>query len=701
MTEAPPRTPLPLLLTQHSGRSAMTCRFRCGNACDQEICNPTDNSYIGDLIAASVSRRGLLRAGAVLSAVGVGASLLGPQLAAAAPVDTDAYRAGEKGPRNPRNGWHARGLGFRAVPPNNVDTVTVPDGYAQQVVMAWGDPLFSKKDAFDPDRQSGRSQQRQFGYNNDYLGFLPLRGDTQLMVVNHEYTDEVLMFAGYDEENPTREQVEIAWAAHGLSVVAVKSTRNSGALKPQVGHRLNRRLHTQSEFELTGPVAGHELVRTSADPQGRTVLGTLNNCSGGLTPWGTWLTAEENFNQYFANAESVTDPVQAERLQRYGVVGADSERKWERFDDRFDLIKEPNEINRFGWIVEVDPYDPDSTPKKRTALGRFKHEAACPRITRDGRVAVYLGDDERFDYFYKFVSDGRYRKGNSEKARRANAKLLDSGTLYVAKFTGNSPAEEIDGSGDLPSDGEFDGTGTWIPLVSGNRSHVSGMSAEEVLLFTRLAADQVGATKMDRPEDVEPNPRTGTVYVALTNNTDRGVDSNPAADEANPRNGNKSGHVIEVVERGNDAGATRFGWGVFLVCGDPEDPSTYFGGFDKSQVSPISCPDNVAFDPHGNLWISTDGNALGTHDGLFGVAVEGRYRGQVKQFLTVPVGAETCGPWVDRDRVLVCVQHPGETDGSTAEEPSSQWPDGAGQLPRPGVVAVWTNQFGRKGIGEQ
>lgn len=664
-----------------SGRAAMTCRFRCGDACAHDEPNTSSNEYFGDIVARSVSRRGLLKAGAVITVAGAATSALGTMPAAAAPVATGS------GSR-----WKTpTGLDFQPVAPNKVDAVVVPSGFTQGLVIAWGDKLFRQSPTFDPANQTAAAQRQQFGYNCDFLGVMPLGHLTKLLVVNHEYTDEVLMFPGYDSAAPTREQVEIAWAAHGLSVVAVSEQRRSGALKPLVGHQLNRRFHTGSTFELSGPVRGHDLVKTTADPKGTTVLGTLNNCAGGLTPWGTWLTAEENFNQYFANAAAVTDPTTSARLSRYGVPSGATERKWERFDDRFDLAKEPNEINRFGWVVEIDPYDPTSTPKKRTALGRFKHEAAQPRITHDGRVAMYMGDDERFDYFYKFVSTGKVMRGLSAKARKHNSSLLDEGTLYVAKFTGDSPASEIDGSGTLPSDGKFDGSGEWIPLVTGNRSHVTGMTAAEVLLFTRQAADLAGATKMDRPEDVEPSPKTGKVYVALTNNSNRGAAGRAAADETNPRNANKHGHVLELTEHRNDSSATSFRWELLLVCGDPNDASTYFGGFDKSQVSPISCPDNVTFDPHGNLWISTDGNALGSHDGLFAVAVEGKYRGLTKQFLTVPTGAETCGPHVDHKRVMVCVQHPGEVDGASFSSPASQWPDGPGSIPRPGIVSVWRN----------
>ncbi|MDA4886853.1 PhoX family protein [Streptomyces sp. MS2A] len=667
------------------GRSAMTCRFRCGDACFHEVPNTSDNEYVGDVIAGALSRRSMMRAAAVVTVAAAGAGAVG---VAGAPSAQAAPAAGGKGHRKPSRDRGARGLRFTPVAPNTDDAVTVPEGYRQDVVIRWGEPILRGAPAFDPEKQSAKAQAGQFGYNNDFLALLPLRGehDRQLLVANHEYTDEVLMFRGYDPENPTREQVEIAWAAHGLSVVAVEEERRSGRLTPVSRHRLNRRVTATTEFRLTGPAAGSDLVKTSADRTGRKVLGTLNNCSGGTTPWGTTLHGEENFNQYFANASSATD-------KRYGIGTGATERKWERFDKRFDVAQEPNEVHRFGYVVELDPYDPESTPRKHTLLGRFKHEAATVRLTHDGRPVVYTGDDERFDYFYKFVGSKRMRHGNSRWAREHNLSLLDEGTLYVAKLSGDSPAIEIDGTGTLPRDGEFDGGGTWIPLVTatedGAVSHVEGMSAEEVCVFTRLAGDKVGATKMDRPEDIEPSPVTGKVYVALTNNSNRGKSGYAGPDEANPRNSNKHGHVLELTERWNRADATRFGWSLFLVAGDPEDPATYFAGFPKDRVSPISCPDNVAFDDHGNLWISTDGNALGSHDGLFGVATKGDRRGELKQFLTVPTGAETCGPLVQDRRVLVAVQHPGEVDGASVEQPASTWPDGPGKIVRPAVVAVW------------
>jgi secreted PhoX family phosphatase len=694
------RKPLPLIGTPSAahpgGRSALTCRFRCGDACFHAAPNTSDNEYIGDIVAGAVSRRSVMRAAAVVTVAAAAGTVtaVGAEPAQAAPA---AAAGQDRRPGRPGKADGARGLRFAPVAPNTADQVTVPDGYGQNVVIRWGEPILRGAPEFDPEHQTAAAQAGQFGYNNDFLALLPLKGEPhrQILVANHEYTDEILMFRDYDAANPTREQVEVAWAAHGLSAVVVEEDRRTGALRPVRRHRLNRRVTATTEFRVTGPAAGSDLLKTSADPTGRKVLGTLNNCAGGVTPWGTTLHGEENFNQYFANASRTTDT-------RYGIGSGATERKWERFDKRFDVAQEPNEVHRFGWVVEFDPTDPHSTPRKRTALGRFKHEAATVSLTADGRPVVYSGDDERFDYVYKFVGSKRMAKGHSRAAREHNLTLLDEGTLYVARFTGDSPVAEIDGTGKLPSDGEFDGGGEWIPLATatagGAVSHVTGMTAEEVFVFTRLAADKRQATKMDRPEDVEPNPRTGKVYIALTNNTDRGKSGKPGVDEANPRNLNKHGQVLELTEKGDRPDAVEFAWKLFLVAGDPDDPATYFAGFPKEKVSPISCPDNVAFDPHGNLWISTDGNALGNHDGLFGVATTGERRGELKQFLTMPRGAETCGPIVQDRRVLVSVQHPGEIAGADVANPASQWPDGPGAYVRPAVVAVWRRDGGDIGV---
>ena len=664
-----------LTLLRHGSRSNLTCFYRCGNACDHAVPNRSDNAYFGDIAAAVLSRRRLLQAGGTGAlALAAGQVLVANPAAAAGPDGDDAL--------------DATNLKFTAVPPNLNDTITVADNYEWAVVVRWGDPVEIGAAPFDPYTQTPETQSKQFGYNCDYVSVLPLDGNRALLVVNHEYTDEQLMFPAYTG-TPTADQKRIAMMAHGMSVVVIERGDGYGEWRlTPTPDALNRRITVGMPMILTGPAAGHPLVQTAADPLGTRVLGTLNNCAGGDTPWGTTLHGEENFNGYF-DASAAVDPEYVTAFTRYGLRTTPGvTRGWSEVDPRFDLAVHPHEANRHGWIVEIDPRDPAAPPVKHTMLGRLKHEGATIRLAEDGRAVAYLGDDERFDYLYKFVSRDPMATGVDRVSREFNRRLLDYGTLYVARFQGDSPVEEIDGSGTLPSDGKFDGSGVWIKLATDTESYVPGMSVAEVLINTRLAADLVGPTKMDRPEDVEANPVTGRVYMACTNNTSRTVEQ---VDEANPRPTNRHGHVVEISERGNDAAANRFRWQLVIVAGDPADPSTYFAGFDKSKVSPMSCPDNVAFDPTGNLWISTDGNALGTHDGLFAMPVKGRQRGYLKQFMTMPVGAETCGPLITADAlsVFVAVQHPGETTGSTFENPSSLFPDGPGNPPRPSVVATW------------
>ncbi|MEX5268709.1 alkaline phosphatase PhoX [Kocuria sp. CPCC 204721] len=490
-----------------------------------------------------------------------------------------------------------------------------------------------------------------------------------------------------------RQRRNIFRNAVGLSVVELRRKKNAGPWDYVCGAHKNRRITLDTEFELTGPAAGSELLKTKRDRRARFVEGTLGNCSGGTTPWGTILSGEENFNGFFRTpGTSVED-------KRYGLENKATGMGWELEDPRFDARGKDfaNEPHRFGYIVEIDPEDPRSTPVKHTSLGRFKHEGANVIVADSGHVVAYMGDDERFDYLYKFVSKRKYRKND----RRHNMTLLTEGDLYVARFSGTSE-NEIDGSGDLPSDGKFDGSGQWLPLVEDGKSRVKGMGIEQVLVFTRLAADAVGATKMDRCEDVEPSLKSGKVYIACTNNSNRGVGANAQADEANPRTENRDGHIVEITERRGDHTATRFNWDLLMLCGDPaQGDATYFSGFPADQVSPISCPDNVAFDSEGNLWISTDGapDGIGYNDGLFKVTVDGKNRGKVEQFLSVPRDAETCGPVIhdDDSMVYVAVQHPGE-EGSYSEI-HSYFPDyvpsearpapGEASAPRPSIVQVY------------
>ncbi|MWB99924.1 PhoX family protein [Agromyces seonyuensis] len=662
-------------------RSPVTCALKCANACLEPDCNTSHNPHFRDIASAALSRRALLGIGA--------AGAFGIAIAAATP--TGAAYAGDG--RGPGKGGD---LEFAPIAPvaSTVDDFTVPEGYVWEPVIRWGDPLFAGVPALDFANLTAETQAGQFGYNSDYLDILAdPNGKTGVLVNNHEYVNPGIMFAAAAvDAAEIRRRGDFYKNAQGFSVVELTRKSSGEPWNYVVGGRRNRRITVETRFELTGPAAGSDLVKTAADPEGRWVQGTLGNCAGGTTPWGTILSGEENFDGYFAWAADTAGQ------QRYRATPTTSTATgWETYDPRFDAHDADyvNEPNRFGWIVEIDPEDPTSTPKKHTAMGRMKHEGANVIVGRDRRAVAYMGDDQANDYLYKFVSKDRV-----SGSRKKNLSLLSEGDLYVAKFSGNSPAGEITGTGALPADGKFDGSGAWIPLTANGVSVVPGFTTEEVLVFTRLAADAVGATKMDRPEDVEPNPKTGKVYLALTNNSGRAA---TAVDEANPVTGNRYGHVIEITETAGQSGTT-FGWSILLLCGDPAtNANTYFAGYPKELVSPISCPDNVAFDSEGNLWISTDGapSTIGRNDGLFKVPLEGRERGRVQQFLAVPREAETCGPVIhDREGlVFVAVQHPGE-NGSVAA-PRSYFPDyatahdpaaGIAAAPRPSVVQVYRDE---------
>jgi hypothetical protein len=567
-------------------------------------------------------------------------------------------------------------INFEAIEPQDasVDEVATPADYNTSVLLRWGDPITADAPEFDVDNQTAAAQEQQFGYNCDFVGFLPLpfgsdASDRGLLAVNHEYTNPDIMFSDYNPDEPTKDHVDVELAAHGLSVVEIERD-GDGVWQVNRGSELNRRYTAMSPMTISGPAADHEWLQTADDPSGQNILGTLNNCAGGKTPWGTVVTAEENFHQYFGNqAQMADDDPRKEVHARYGLPEESSSRRWEDHYTRFDLSQEPNEPFRFGWAVEYDPYDPAMTPVKRTSIGRYRHEAQTFIVAPGGQVAVYSGDDARFEYVYKFVTSGTYNSGD----RAANMGLLDEGTLYVARFN-------------------EDGSGDWLPLIYGEGplTEENGFTSQgDVLVKTRLAGDLLGATQMDRPEDIEPNPVNQKVYIVLTKNARRGVDDNPGTNAANPRAENEGGHIIELTEDGDDHTSTTFSWDIFLLCGDPDDESTFFAGFPKDQVSPIAAPDNVTFDNAGNLWIATDGqpSALEYNDALFAVPVEGEERGFVRQFFSSVAGSEVCGPEFtpDNTSLFLAIQHPGE-DGSF-DEPQSTWPDGE-TPPRPSLVVV-------------
>ncbi len=624
-----------------------------------------------------MNRRGLIKIAGIGGVGAAALSITGPRLSQPSPAAAAAVgRVGD--------------LGFAPIGLDAGPDPIVAEGNRIIPFLKWGDPLFSDAPEFDPAAQTAAAQAMQVGYNCDWIGFLPLpagsgASDHGLLVVNHEYTNPELMFAGYQTVNPafvaadgdteesefltapTKEIVDIQLAAHGLTVAEIRRS-SDGEWQIVRDSPYNRRITATTEMEITGPAAGADHLQTDDDPDGTRVVGTLNNCAGGITPWGTVISGEENFQQYFAMLDALdsANPVYANHV-RYGITEGASDYRWEEFYDRFDVAKSPNEPLRFGWGIEFDPYNPDSVPRKLTALGRNRHEGHTSVVSPSGRIAVYSGDDQRFDYAYKFVSDGMFDPGD----REANFGLLDSGTLYVARFND-------------------DGSGDWLPLVFGDGplTDENGFSSQaDVLINTRSAADLLAATKMDRPEDFETNPVTGKVYLVLTNNNERVLDQ---TDQANPRTDNIHGHIIEITETGGDHAETTFNWEIFLLAGDPAQGSTWFAGFSTDQVSAFSAPDNITFDVDGNMWISTDGmpNNLPGNDGLFVVPTEGDARGQVHQFFSAVPGSEVSGPVFtpDNSALFVSIQHPGE--GGSFEEPLTRWPDGGTMPPRPSVVII-------------
>jgi uncharacterized protein len=631
--------------------------------------NPSDNSEFQTILDQRLSRRGFLRTGTVMSSLSL---LAGTSNLLGATATSPAS------------------LSFQEVPQGLDDKFTVADGYQQQVLLRWGDPLFADAPAFDPANQSQEKQERQFGFNNDFIGFLPLplgstNSNNGLLVVNHEYSDTSLMFppatASGETVQPspaatprinklTLAQVNIDIASLGLSVVEIR--KNGEQWQAVKDSPYNRRITPLTPMQMTGPAAGSPRLHTLDCKDGISTLGTYGNCAGGVTPWGTILTGEENVDAYFNGDASQTD--EAENYQRFGARGS---KPWGTHHPRWDLSKNPHELLHMGWVVEIDPYDPSSVPKKRTALGRFKHEGANIHVDADGTVVAYTGDDSQFEYIYKFISKAKFNPSD----RKANLDLLAAGTLHAARFNA-------------------DGSLNWLPLVFGQGplTAANGFKSQaDVMLDCRKAADLLGATKMDRPEDVEVNPVNGKVYAMLTNNARRSAEQ---LDAVNPRAANGNGQIIEFWPANGKHSSDTFQWELFLLAGNPKEAglvTAYHPGI--SDNGWLSCPDNCAFDKLGNLWIATDGaDAKGIADGMWATEVDGPARGLTKRFLRTPIGAEMCGPFFtpDSENFFCSVQHPAE--GSSWDNPSTRWPDFDPALPpRPSVVVITKKGGGRIG----
>ena len=571
-------------------------------------------------------------------------------------------------------------LNFQPISHGLNENHEVARGYSAQVVVRWGDRVVEGAASFDPDQLTAESQSKQFGYNCDFIAFMPLpagsgNSDRGLLCVNHEYADAPLMWPRATEANLSWAQTQVEMAAMGHSIIEIE--RRRGVWRGAKNSPYNRRITTlTTEILISGPAAGHARLRTSADPKGTRVIGTLANCAGGVTPWGTVLVAEENFQAFFGGSPRRNPEARA--YKRYGLMDQPFFVSWPKYARRFDLEAEPHEPNRFGWVIEIDPYNPTTTPVKRTALGRFKHEAATVALAADNRVVVYSGDDEEDEYVYRYVSNGRLDP--SDPLPHGN--LLDNGILHVARF-------------------DDDGTLHWLPLVFGDGplTPETGFSSQaDVLIETRRAADLVGATPMDRPEDVEADPHTGSVFVLLTGRkyTPR---NQPCA--ANPRTRNPYGHIIELKPpRRNgvaDHGADTFTWKIFLLAGDPGETShgAHYPGTVDSGGWLIN-PDNCAFDGQGRMWIATDGPSeeVGFANGLFVTETSGSVGPRL--LFNAPRGAEVTGPALtpDLETLFVSVQHPGQD--SDFESPSTRWPDFRGP-PRPSVVAITKDGGGTVG----
>lgn len=607
------------------------------------------DSQFSEMIEARLSRRGFLTGTAAVSA---GAFLaLNPVAKAVAAKPTSSL------------------LNFEPVPASTADTVVVPKGYKATPLISWGDPIFPNAPDFDPSgKQESAAQALQFGDNTDGMSLFPISDDRAVLAINNEYTNYEYLF-DHQGKNMTADDVLKAQAAVGNTIVEI--VRKDGQWIIDRNGKRNRRITANTQMKMTGPAAGHELLKTAADPSGTMPKGTFNNCANGQTPWGTYLTCEENFNSFFgANTEGSVNADQ----KRYGISAKPSDYQWHKFDERFDVTKNPNEPNRHGWVVEIDPNDPNSTPLKRSALGRFKHENAALTINKDNHVVVYLGDDERGEHLYRFVSKNKYQKGNDA----ANRNLLEEGTLYVAQFDMEDKA--------------LKGQGRWLELTFGKNGLTpeNGFNSQaEVLIFARRAATQVGATTMDRPEWVAVHPNNEYVFCTLTNNKNRGKEGQPVGGP-NPREKNNYGQIVRWMPVKGDHTAEMFAWDLYLIAGNPtvNQGNLYAGSENINANNMFNSPDGIGFDKAGRLWIQTDGNysnkgefaGQGNNQMLCGDPITG----EIHRFLTGPVACEITGLTFSPDQktMFIGVQHPGE------ELQASNFPAGGSSKPRSTIMMI-------------
>ena len=619
---------------------------------DEQVNPKPEENDFDRILEAALTRRGLLK-----SVLAVGSVATLGSFAAFTPEDAAA--ATDR-------------FAFTPIDANSLDDITLPEGYSSQVVVRWGDPMWSDGTDFDhATRGDSNSQLTSFGDNIDGMEVFA-HGDKTLLVVNNEYTNRKIIWGNREEGKwETDDDIIKGKMAHGLTVVEIAQSEG-GEWSIIKDSPYNRRVTPDTPMTMTGPAAGHDLLKTTADPDGMTPHGTYNNCGNGRTPWGTYLACEENFNGYFSTEAEDFKPTPEQK--RYGISNKDWGYGWAKVDSRFDVTADPNEANRHGYVVEIDPRTPDAKPKKRSALGRFKHENAEVVINRDGKIVVYMGDDERGEFLYRYVSNGYYAPGAETDS------LMEDGKLYVAKF-------------------HETGAGEWLELTPES----TGMaSMAEVCIHTRIAASAVGATTMDRPEWVAANPRAPEVYCALTNNKNRGIKPNAGGDLTpaggpNPRDENLYGQVVRWQPNGGDHTNNGFAWDLFVMAGNPSIHSDAYGGSDNvNESNMFNSPDGLKFDSNGILWIQTDGNYSNEEQfvghGNNQMLAGDPNTGEIRRFMVGPNECEVTGcTWSpDRRTMFVGIQHPGERG-------NSHWPEGGDAVPRSAVIAIHRDDGGLMG----
>ncbi|AGH34325.1 PhoX family phosphatase [Acinetobacter baumannii] len=691
---------------------------------DQELDNNTsDNIHFRDILEQHISRRSLI----TKAASGAVALTLASTLTGCNDNDDDSgSNNGGTTPVDPNK--KPEKLTFTPVAKNLNDIVTVPEGYEANVIYALGDSINPDIDEWDDNKiPSGPSFLLRSGDCHDGMHFFGLNTSTDkfdgnvsaegLLVMNHEYINQTFLHPkGPTKVDGRRPEDEVIREtnAHGVSIVHTKKDPITQKVVIDKSSVFNRRITASTEMDFAGAAAGSGLLATRFSPTARKTRGTHNNCGNGYTPWGTYLTTEENFIGYFARSttdDALRTPEEIIALKRYGLkAGSSSRYGWEtaigqvELQDLYDRwnadVKAAqatqdyrNGPNTFGWMVEIDPFDRRHNPVKRTSLGRFAHEDSACRAVVGQPLAFYMGDDSTGEYIYKFVSTATWDAKDINGGYTAGDKYMNAGKLYVAKFNN-------------------DGSGQWIELTYGknglNESNTTYpfKSQADVVTFARLAADSVGATKMDRPEWCTVNPVNGEIYVTLTNNSNRG--SSYPTDAANPRNytdikgkeeqqkGNVNGHIIRFKETDDKTTAETFKWDIYLFGAEASMASNInLSGLTDN--NDLSSPDGMWFDPRGVLWIQTDDGAytdvtncmmLAALPGQIGDGVTATTsNGQqtlvgakvtdetLRRFLVGPKECEITGIAMtpDHKAIFINVQHPGEKS-KKYDAPTSNWP---------------------------